>query len=147
MCEKILVNRLGSLSLPRKSVVRLTDCPHITLEVSCGCKTTTQQQITSTKEGNNLEILKKGLKTHSNHSVTPLWDIKLNCGNKTLPYSFNYKTVFPLSKQTQKSRSIIQDGSRFLVLFWKRELHLIAENTQLIYRCRAILEWETPSHS
>ena len=40
--HKVLVNRLGGLSLPRKSVVRLTDCPDMTSAVYCGCKTTTK---------------------------------------------------------------------------------------------------------
>ena len=40
----ILDNRLGGLSLPRKSVVRLTDCPDMTLDVYPGRKTTIQQQ-------------------------------------------------------------------------------------------------------
>ena len=40
----VLVNRLGGLSLPRKSVVRLTDCPDMILVVYHGCKTTTKQQ-------------------------------------------------------------------------------------------------------
>ena len=38
------VNRLGGLSLPRKSVVRLTDRPDMTLDVYRGRKTTMQQQ-------------------------------------------------------------------------------------------------------
>ena len=42
--QEVLVNRLGGLSLPRKSVVRLTDRPHMTLDVYCGRKTTIQQQ-------------------------------------------------------------------------------------------------------
>ena len=42
--HEVLVNRLGGLSLPRKSVVRLTDRPDMTLDVYHGCKTTTQQQ-------------------------------------------------------------------------------------------------------
>ena len=42
--HEVLVNRLGDLSLPRKSVVRLTDRPDMTLDVYCGCKTTIQQQ-------------------------------------------------------------------------------------------------------
>ena len=41
--HKVLVNRLGGLSLPRKSVVRLTDRPDVTLDVYRGRKTTTQQ--------------------------------------------------------------------------------------------------------
>ena len=39
--HKVLVNRLGGLSLPRKSVVRLTDRPDMTLDVYRGRKTTT----------------------------------------------------------------------------------------------------------
>ena len=38
---EVLVNRLGGLSLPRKSVVRLTDRPEMTLDVYRGRKTTT----------------------------------------------------------------------------------------------------------
>ena len=41
----ILVNRLGGLSLPRKSVVRLTDRPDMTIAVYRGRKTVTQQQL------------------------------------------------------------------------------------------------------
>ena len=41
--HKVLVNRLGGLSLPRKSVVRLTDRPDMTLDVYRGRKTTKQQ--------------------------------------------------------------------------------------------------------
>ena len=42
--HKVLVNHLGGLSLPRKSVVRLTDRPDMTLDVYRGSKTTIQQQ-------------------------------------------------------------------------------------------------------
>ena len=42
--HEVLVNRLGRLSLPRKSVVRLTDRPDMTLDAYSGSKTTTQQQ-------------------------------------------------------------------------------------------------------
>ena len=42
--HEVLVNRLGGLSLPRKSVVRLTDRPDMTLDVYHGRKTTIQQQ-------------------------------------------------------------------------------------------------------
>ena len=42
--HKVLVNRLGGLSLPRKSVVRLTDRPAMTLDVYHGRKTTMHQQ-------------------------------------------------------------------------------------------------------
>ena len=42
--QEVLVNCLGSLSLPRKSVARLTDRLDMTLDVFRGRKTTTQQQ-------------------------------------------------------------------------------------------------------
>ena len=38
--HEVLVNRLGGLSLPRISVVRLTDLPDTTLDLYCGCNTT-----------------------------------------------------------------------------------------------------------
>ena len=42
--HEVLVHRLGGRSMPRKSVVRLTDRPDMTLDVYHGRKTTTQQQ-------------------------------------------------------------------------------------------------------
>ena len=42
--HEVLVNHLGGLSLPRKSVVRLTDRPDMTSDVYHGRKTTIQQQ-------------------------------------------------------------------------------------------------------
>ena len=42
--HEVLVNRLGGLILPRKSVVRLTDRPDMTLDVYRGRKTAMQQQ-------------------------------------------------------------------------------------------------------
>ena len=42
--HEVLVNRLGGLSLPRKSVVRLTDRPDMTLDVYRRRKTSIQQQ-------------------------------------------------------------------------------------------------------
>ena len=41
--HEVLVNRLGGLSLPRKSVVRLTGRPDMTLDVYRGRKITMQQ--------------------------------------------------------------------------------------------------------
>ena len=43
--HEVLVNHLGGLSLPRKSVVRLTDRPDMTLDVYSGRKTTIQNNI------------------------------------------------------------------------------------------------------
>ena len=48
--HEVLVNRLGGLSMPRKSVVRLTDRPDMTLDVYRGRKTTTQHQTWSSSQ-------------------------------------------------------------------------------------------------
>ena len=45
--HEVLVNRLEGLSLARKSVVRLTDHPDMTLDVYRGRKTTIQQHTTT----------------------------------------------------------------------------------------------------
>ena len=42
--HEVLVSRLGGLNLPRKSVVRITDRPDMTLDVYRGHKTIQQQQ-------------------------------------------------------------------------------------------------------
>ena len=42
--HEVLVNCLGGLNLPRKSVVRLTDHPDMAIDVYRGCKTTQQQE-------------------------------------------------------------------------------------------------------
>ena len=48
--HKVLVNRLGGLSLTRKSVVRLTDRPDMASDVCRGRKTTKQQKKTKKQE-------------------------------------------------------------------------------------------------
>ena len=52
--HEVLVNRLGGLSLPRKSVVRLTDRPDMTLDVYRGRKTTMQHILHA--KGNDLDM-------------------------------------------------------------------------------------------
>ena len=64
--HEVLVNRLGGVSLPRKSVVRLTDRPDMTLDVYHGRKTTIQlsktgekilkQQLNNNADGNTIFI-------------------------------------------------------------------------------------------
>ena len=53
--HEVLVNRLGGLSLPGKSVVRLTDRPDMTLDVYRGRKTTMQRQQISVLSSKYLE--------------------------------------------------------------------------------------------
>ena len=58
--HEVLVNRLGGLSLPRKSVVRLTDRPDMTLDVYRGRKTTMQH---------SHQMKKRAAAMHGPHSV------------------------------------------------------------------------------
>ena len=71
--HKVLVNRLGGLSLPRKSVVRLSDRPDMTLDVYRGRKTTIQYS--STRAAENRSIWKG---TVANSSVVPRRPSKVN---------------------------------------------------------------------
>ena len=62
--HEVLVNRFGGLSLPRKSVVRLTDRPDMTLDVYRGRKTIIQQLQQLFAVGNRervclLEVIRK----------------------------------------------------------------------------------------
>ena len=44
---------------------------------------------------------------------------RMTSNNKISPMKFCYNTNFNLPKQSQRARSILQDGSRSLRLFWK----------------------------
>ena len=74
--HEVLVNRLGGLSLPRKSVVRLTDRPDMTLDVYRGRKTTMQQQQQnlSTATGSRFHtiLLSISASFHNDKAVTSL---------------------------------------------------------------------------
>ena len=48
--HEVLINRLGGLTLPSKSVVRLTDRPDMTLDVTVDVK----QQYNNNKNNNNI---------------------------------------------------------------------------------------------
>ena len=53
--NEVLVNRLGGLNLPRKSVVRLTDRPDMTLDVYRGRKITIQHTLFQLSEPSGSE--------------------------------------------------------------------------------------------
>ena len=59
--HEVLVNRLGGLSLPRKSVVRLIDCPDMTLDVYRGRlnNNTTVKLVLSKLLSDNQNVLAK----------------------------------------------------------------------------------------
>ena len=66
--HEVLVNNFGGLSLPRKSVVRLTDHPDMTLDVYCGRKTTRQQLMQ--QPFLQMETMSERLTTKSNREVS-----------------------------------------------------------------------------
>ena len=74
--HEVLVNRLGGLSLPRKSVARLTDRPDMTLDVYRGRKTTIQQQY-----NNSLSISCYNILTFKVSAVTVIVTCLLNVDN------------------------------------------------------------------
>ena len=77
--HEVLVNRLGGLSLPRKSVVRLTDRPDMTLDVYRGRKTTKQ----TNKQGHG-----DLLKIHVNPSK-----MYVNPGIKSIQMTYSLKPL------------------------------------------------------
>ena len=72
--HKVLVNRLGGLGLPRKSVVRLTDRPDMTLDVYRGHTTIIQQQQQFTKGAICCNVLKYWDTLQPNYNVLKYWD-------------------------------------------------------------------------
>ena len=85
--HEVLVNRLGGLSLPSKSVVWLTDHPNMTLDVYRRRKTTMQQQ--------NLSIVRK----------TPSY-LGLFCKNTTRNMRQEMDTEEQKKKKKKKERKI-----------------------------------------
>ena len=88
--HEVLVNRLGGLSLPRKSVVRLTDRPDMTLDVYRGHKNnnTTNQIIFTILQGTIVVTL-----TSTSASVSHLKVLRQRCFyvmGKALSYAILY---------------------------------------------------------
>ena len=98
--NKVLVNRLGGLSLPRKSAVRLTDRPDMTLDVYRGRKTTTQQHAIPkagmTKRVNVCINLRKLLYNFSNQAGAHLYPYPHKVKTNS---SYHFQTI---AKQTDE---------------------------------------------
>ena len=92
--HEVLVNRLGGLSLPRKSVVRLTDGPDMTLDIYRGRKTATQQQ---------------QLGANSFFESRHLFERVLSLNEA------NGKSQFPYVKMTVKNMEVYPFTSRYLL--------------------------------
>ena len=77
--HEVLVNRLGGLSLPRKSVVRLTDRPDMTLDVYRGRKTAIQYNKTHVLESTECGSLVSG---HYVCMYKQIWSLALCTSEK-----------------------------------------------------------------
>ena len=110
--HEVLVNRLGGLSLPRKSVVRLTDRPDMTLDVYRGRKTTMQQQIHLVLFSAALTELAKS---------TPVHSLILSSHVFFCPFSFSFavpcRIVFAKSKDHETWPNHRSFRFRFLTSF------------------------------
>ena len=76
--HEALVNRLGGLSLPRKSVVRLTDRPDMTLDVYRGRKRTIQQLLINNFISVNGYIFRGG----NSFSLSPFFSMGSTLGKE-----------------------------------------------------------------
>ena len=68
--HEVLVNLLGGLSLPRKSVVRLTDRPDMTVDVYRGRKITMQQQQQPCEQIGKLAVSREDLVKFTSRHMT-----------------------------------------------------------------------------
>ena len=83
--HEVLVNLLGGLSLPRKSVVRLTDRPDMTLDVYRGRKTTIQQYNKSKTNKTNVFNFPKILRPkYPLIDPSPLKKVKIDVNTNSL---------------------------------------------------------------
>ena len=104
--HEVLVNCLGGLGLPRKSVVRLTNHPNMTLDVYGGCKTTMQQQqynsgLAKTDLNSEEVLISSGLKVA---------DLNFGCATFCALPSFDAVTTFS-SHTTSSSHKVNVKGS------------------------------------
>ena len=104
--HELLVNRLGGLSLPRESVVRLTDRPDMTLDVYRGRKTTTQQQ----------QLYSKG-----KYLFRKRLAIKLPVFSKFLPLPIFSLVIFCIERTDLKSQ-VQGDYLQTLALYFRARL-------------------------
>ena len=91
--HEVLVNRLGGLSLPRKSVVRLTDRPDMTLDVYRGRKTTIQP--TNTNSSKNFRIFYSDMKIDKG---TYFYDKKMWVEQRLLFSVYNLIIIYVCAK-------------------------------------------------
>ena len=111
-CEhKVLVNCLGGLSLPIKSVVKLIDLPYMTTAVYCGSKTTTTyQHIGHTKTGSWLNLIRKTGNTEVEPGTLGLVVLGVNHFTTPVPNkccSFYGNTCFDILSDVHNARRLL----------------------------------------
>ena len=110
--HEVLVNHLGGLSLSRKSVVRLTDCPDMILDVYRGRKTTTTQ--THSKYHLSLDTCPTFLQISAS-VILNNWYLKVNfLGPENLLWDIS--TVIILNIGTDRSEQTVRTQIRLLLM-------------------------------
>ena len=117
--HEVLVNRLGGLSLPRKSVVRLTDRPDMTLDVYRGHKTTIQQQQRRLQNVCCDTSLEPSHQEGSNEGSQHMFSLR---NKKKLPSDYPqyplliWRSSFAIHPLDQTNRRLmVQDGPRYII--------------------------------
>ena len=127
--HEVLVNRLGGLSLPRKSVVRLTDRPDLTLDIYRGRNTTIQQLTWATLK---IKILLSLDQTFSGGFY--FWDFLL---------LYNFVKKKRKKKKKKKNREVVhfQITSCLRMCSFTREAKTILQSISMLsICCRPALE-------
>ena len=114
--HEVLVNRLGGLSLPRKSVVRLTDRPDMTLDVYRDVK----QQINNNKAPRKAKIV-------YNFGLSECSRVKFNVSIFRDKNSIIFNFAFLLNKNKYKRKEICSYRGQFVweqTSLWKSVAYL-----------------------
>ena len=119
--HEVLVNRLGGLSLPRKSVVRLTDRPDMTLDVYRGRKTTMQQYY-----DNPLSVYLCPTPSHPHTRRHQSGQLVYVPSPRVCFKSQRSRVRYPVRPHTFVSPSA--DSSRAVVSFWRKYVHKVLVN-------------------
>ena len=113
--HEVLVNRLGGLSLPRKSVVRLTDRPDMTLDVN-------------RKNTTHTHTVKFDQSTRRFGRISFARLFKLTKHIALLVYLLLPHLLACLRDKKCKKDFVLEDSRRAVVSYWQKYIHLLLVN-------------------
>ena len=136
--HEVLVNRLGGLSLPRKSVVRLTDRHDMTLDVYRGRKTTMQQQQQNPFDNNQFSSLftlprtGNGARSNQTARCRACHEVRLSYKYMIRFTSWSFLVSVPMSRYL----GVSQMEGVYVICFWlmEKDNHVRIVNNQICLR-------------